>query len=388
MKVLFLARWYPNKYDSMFGLFIERHALAVSKYCDIRVIYIHADELCEQKYNYEFEADKNIKVLRVYYRKPKADLLHIYKFLNIFRYLKSCITAYRLMEKQYGKPDIIHVNVLTRIGLLALYVKMLKDIPYIITEHWSRYLSITDTYKGFLRKIITSVIVKKAFAVTTVTQNLNFAMLEHKLKNINYYLIPNVVDTDLFVPAIKTEKHEKVIITHVSCFEDRSKNISGLIRVMKKLSETRQDFECRLVGDGINMGQLESYTTELGLKDKFVFFDGLLEGKHIVNALQKTDFLLMFSNYENFPVVLSEALSCGIPVVATNVGGIHEFITEDYGRLVKAGDEDELLHAVIKMMDDYKTFDRDKLRQYAVDNFSNHRVSRQFMEIYDHCLSK
>ena len=216
-----------------------------------------------------------------------------------------------------------------------MYLKKSKGIPYIITEHWSRYISITNTYQGYMRKIVTSYIVKNACAVTTVTNNLKMAMLKCKLKNSNYCIIPNVVDTNLFITGNKTEKHEKVIMTHISCFEEKSKNISGILRVIKKLSDIRQDFECRLVGDGIDRMKSETYALELGIKDKFVFFDGLLEGEDIVKAIEKTDFLLMFSNYENFPVVINEALSCGIPIVATDVGGISEIINEDFGMLVK-----------------------------------------------------
>lgn len=387
MKVLFLARWYPNKYDSMYGLFIERLARAVSEYCDIRVLYIHPDKQPKEMYNYEFETIGKLRVLRVYYRKPKADFLKTYKIINLIRYLKSCYSGYRLLEKESGKPDIIHVNVLTRIGILALYLNKSKGIPYIITEHWSRYLSITDTYKGFVRKIVTAYIVKNAYAVTTVTNNLKLAMLNHKLKNRKYYVIPNVVDIDLFVPGNKAEKQKKIIITHISCFEDISKNILGMLRVIKKLSDIRQDFECRLVGDGIDWLKSECFAMELEIKNNFVFFDGLLEGKDIIKAIQKTDFLLMFSNYENFPVVLNEALSCGIPIVATDVGGISEHINEDFGMLVKAGNEEELLNVVLKMMDNYKNYDSEKLRKYAVYNFSKDKVAQQFMEIYNQCLS-
>ena len=42
--VLYLPRWYPNRYDPMPGLFIERHGLSVLKHCDISVLYVHADD--------------------------------------------------------------------------------------------------------------------------------------------------------------------------------------------------------------------------------------------------------------------------------------------------------------------------------------------------------
>ena len=57
MKILFMSHWYPNRYDKMFGLFVQKHAEAVSIYCDVAVLYVHADEnikdfeLIKQKIN-------------------------------------------------------------------------------------------------------------------------------------------------------------------------------------------------------------------------------------------------------------------------------------------------------------------------------------------------
>ena len=69
MKVVFLARWYPHKYDPMFGLFVQRHAEAATLYNDVSVIYVHPDPNASQAFELERREEKGVDVVRVYYKK-------------------------------------------------------------------------------------------------------------------------------------------------------------------------------------------------------------------------------------------------------------------------------------------------------------------------------
>jgi glycosyltransferase involved in cell wall biosynthesis len=111
-------------------------------------------------------------------------------------------------------------------------------------------------------------------------------------------------------------------------------------------------------------------------------FRGLLEGTPLVKSYQECDFLLMFSNYENMPVVISEAFSCGKPVLATRVGGIPEYITPQSGRLVNAADEQALYTTLNEMLDTCRSFDGVWIRNIALENFSVEAVERQLQHLY------
>ena len=133
---------------------------------------------------------------------------------------------------------------------------------------------------------------------------------------------------------------------------------------------------------------MRAFAHELGIYDKIVYFDGLLEGDAIAVALRQARFLVIFSNYENMPVVINEAFASGIPVVATRVGGIAEHVDAQKGMLVDAGDENSLIRGLSQMLDQSETYDHKAIRQYAVDNFSIEAIAAQFVAIYTAIASK
>ncbi len=382
-KILFLARWYPDRYDPMMGLFIKRHAEVAAGFADIAVLYLRAAPDKPIGYEIDHNVENEVVTTIVYYGTKSILPSFLIKRISGLLFAIAFIKGYRFLLDTYGKPEIIHVNILTRLGLFALCLRKLHGIKYVITEHWSRYLPITGTYKGLLRKYLTKVVVRNASAVSTVSENLAEAMQSHGLAQRHYIVLPNVVDTEDYTPVLNKPQNRKKRLIHISCFEDLSKNISGMLRAISNLAKLRDDFECIMVGEGIDLEKMKSLVVELNLNESQVRFTGLLEGAKVVEAYQSADFMVMFSNYENMPVVISESLSCGLPVIATSVGGIPEYINETNGKLVSAGDEVALLDAINFMLDHSSDFDKQEIRKNAVDVFSIEAVSQKLQELYD-----
>lgn len=399
--IVFLARWYPHRYDPMFGLFVQRHAEAAALFNDITVIYCQqtcrdasiTPEKNEQSVidtsnhhtNKKFEIvrtlENNVDTIRVYYKKPKNKILSLLRFYRAnmigLRLSKSPVETHGRVSK---KTDLIHVHVLTRLGVIAWIQKLLHKTPYIITEHWSRYLPGND-FSGFLRKIFTKIVVRNAKTVTVVTENLGNAMKSHGLRNDNYVILPNVVNLDLFHINCKDVSHTSTKIIHISCFEDKSKNISGLLESLKMIDDKGIDFQCTLIGDGMDFDLMKTKAEELQLINK-VSFTGLLEGQALADELASGDFLVLSSNYENMPVVILEALASGLPVVSTNVGGIKEMIDETKGILVEPRDKEALAEAIMKMIETHQNYDAEFLRNSVIERYGYESVGRFLDKIY------
>ncbi|MBL0341949.1 MAG: glycosyltransferase [Bacteroidetes bacterium] len=91
---------------------------------------------------------------------------------------------------------------------------------------------------------------------------------------------------------------------------------------------------------------------------------------------------VMFSNYENLPCTIVESLASGVPVISTNVGGISEYITPEFGLLIQPRDEAGLKNALIFALDHPEKFDKIKMRNFAIKNFSMEESGKLFNEIY------
>ena len=204
IKVLFISAWYPHRYDSMSGLFVRKHAEAVSLYCDVTVLYVHPDEqidtfeIVERKHN-------NLREVIVYYPVNTKNVFS--KMFKTIHYTRVYRKGYKRIVQSGFSPDIVHSNILTRTGAMAYLHKIWKGIPYVVMEHWSRYLPNRQEYNGFIRKKITENVVKHAAAVMPVSEMLKKAMLDHRLHNPNYVIINNVVD-DFFFQEIEKKQRE------------------------------------------------------------------------------------------------------------------------------------------------------------------------------------
>lgn len=386
--VLFLPRWYPHRYDPMFGLFVARHAKAAAANAKISVLYVHPDD--KQMTDFEMETfnEDGVFSLKVYFKKSKLKPALLAGLVNLYRFLICHWKGFRQIKRERGKIDLVHVHVLTRLGVVALFYKIFTGTPYVITEHWSRYHRSVGTYKGFFRKLCTKIVVRRAGAVMPVTENLKEAMLSWGLRNKNYRIVPNVVDVNLFKPAEKAESSPLKNLVHLSCFSDHFKNISGILRVMKQLTEQRTDFHLKLIGDGEDFSNMVQYAGELGLTGKWVTFEGLKENEELVDLLANSDLMIMFSNAENLPVVILESFACGVPVLSTRVGGIHEHLNDERGCLTTPRDEIAFLEVLNKMLDNLDGYDRQKLRDYAVNQFSEEVIEKTLYEIYREILAK
>jgi glycosyltransferase involved in cell wall biosynthesis len=369
------------------GLFIERHARSVAAHARVGVLYVHQDKHIQSgKVEVLVNRDEELLQVRMHFGEMTSRLSPLSRGINAYRYLRCHLMGLKIIKKELGRPDLIHVNVLTRLGVMAMLFKWFTGTPYVITEHWTRYLPHMDNFKGRLRKFITRMVVKRASAVLPVTDNLRRAMESHGLTNPNYRIIPNVVDVEMFRTGDVREADGKKRFIHVSCFEDKQKNISGILRVLKNLSTRRNDWECHMVGEGIHLERLMSYARELGIEGRYVIFHGLKENEELAGMMADAGFQVMFSRFENLPVVILESFACGVPVLSTDVGGIREHLHPELGILIPSENEAELEAKIGYFLDHYKDYDKARLRKYAVEHFSREVIGRQLFEVYSDVL--
>lgn len=391
--VLNLTRWYPHRFDPMPGLFVQRHAEAIALYTDVALVYAHGVMAKPEVPLFDVDVKKKAGVLtaEVYFRLPATNIPLISPAIKLWRFFKAIAKGIGKVKIHDQNFDVIHVHVLTRLGIVALFFKWFYGIPYVITEHWTRYLDQRNDFTGFFRIWLTRLVVKKAAVVTTVSKDLGHAMKKHKLGHPDYRVIHNVVDPIFFAVASKNagkKETSRKELVHVSCFTDIQKNISGLLRVVHMLSVNRDDFHFTMIGDGEDLEKMKNYAVKLKIPEKVLTFTGLLEGRLLAETMAGADALVLFSNYENMPVVINESFVLGVPVISTDVGGIAEMVNENRGRLVAKGDETALTDVLSDFLDGKMFFDKGKIQQFARKQFSKETVGKDLLGIYYDALKK
>ena len=358
MKVLYLTPWYPSKKDEMSGLFVRKHVEAVrAQGVEVRVIFAESWH----------ETGRQWKALR----------------------------------REGWIPDVVQLNVIQKQGLLALWLKKRYGIPYVIVEHWSGYLPENGMFKRLsaIKKRIYRRIAAQAEQVLCVSQRLQQAMQDCGIRAQQWGLIDNVVDGFFFekVESKKTKVESRKVesrktLLHVSCFDERAKNVKGLLRAAKMLSEKRQDWKLVLVGTGVDYTDVRAFADTLDIPEGLLEWTGELTPSEVAERMHEADALVLSSRYETYGVVLAEAAAAGLPILSTPVG-----IAENVANLIvpqeiaqnKPGRMAEFMETILWGQEVRVKSQKLKVEsKKSEERFSADFIGKKLKKSYDSCLHR
>jgi glycosyltransferase involved in cell wall biosynthesis len=374
LNILFLASWYPNKAIPTLGNFIQRHAEAVATRHHVTVLYVCLLADQQEKWKVEESLENGVRTILVYGKKGKFGW-----WKKILGFRKGIEWLKKGNRFQF---DLVHQNVIWPDGWQAWWLKRKEGIPYVITEHWTGFdQSIRNDQSAFL-KPLAKLVAGGASAICPVTNNLAEVMRKFGLQG-RYVIVPNVVDTSIFHPAQIAGSTQKFL--HVSTLNDAHKNISGILRVWKKVSDRYPDIHLEIGGEG-DIRHYSQVADKLGIRKTSLTFFGEKKWREIAKMMSVSHTLILFSNYENLPCVVVEAMASGMTIISTDVGGIKEHVTSDHGILIPRGDENALEEAISEMVQHHHRFDRKEITEYGNHTFSNERVAELYTSVYNLAL--
>lgn len=386
MKVLWLTSWYPNDLDKWNGDFIQRQAHAAALYCNITVIHVEADSqgLLQEPLVKKTNSDGNLTETIVLFKPLRSKIAG--KILNLKRYATHFKAQVEKYIEENGPPDIVHVHVAMKAGMIALWIKKKYNIPYVVTEHWTIYQNNSeDAYadRSAMFKRYTRDIFKNAALVLPVSENLG-ELISRAVTPVAYKRVYNVVDTESFRYDGFREERPFTFI-HVSSLNEQ-KNPEAIIESFVSFHRTYPRSKLIMVGEV--QGDLFQNIIQQNLSANAIQFTGMVPYKEVAHLMKNSDAFVLFSRYENMPCVVLEALCCGLPVITSDVGGLKEVINEENGILVKKYANTALTEAMINLYISYLQFNRQKISSDARTKFSYEMIGKEINDAYEEVLKK
>lgn len=371
MNILHLLSWFPTPEDPTLGNFCIRMVQSLPQDC--RSVILTVGEGTEKKPVLHTQEEEGYLLLQYRVKLPRNRLLRKIRYLLLYR------RGLEQLRRQHYEPDLIHLHVAYPLGIIARMWKKRYGYPYVLTEHWSIYQPQNRSlFKGKMKRSILRT-GKQASMILPVSRNLQQCMESYGIRN-SYRVIYNLADTQLFRLGHPQDVPGKKRMLHISTLKDEVKNFSGILHAVERLRLQRDDFELHVIHD-YPAPEFEAYVRTHGLSD-CVFFHGKKSAAEVAEAMASAHFFLLFSHFENLPCVLVEAFAAGLPVLATEVGGIAEIVSAGRGILVKDGDEEALLHGMDHLLDTAGSYDRQGIRDYALKTFSRESIGAQIRQAY------
>ena len=322
-------------------------------------------------------------------KEPEGSIKNKFEELNIRCYcqdlkgLKGYLDARKIKKIVNDiSPNIIHAHCFRSILFTAFYLKKYKTIA---TIHCDYDIDFVMAYGYFLGKIMSYLMdwsLKKIKLKISVSELLN-NILTNK-KNYELSFVNNGIDTERFKPTenkvklrhkLKLPLNKKIFIW-VGVMIER-KNPLLLINAIKQLHTDRIFVFC---GDGNLFSEIKEATKELNN----VILTGNVD--NIDEYFQASDYYISTSLSEGLPMSVIEAMSCGLPVIISDIEQHKYVLKENSGMLYKTGDTDDLISKIRDILNvDYNLYSS-CARESAKKYFSSNLMSKNYQTKYEELL--
>ena len=294
--------------------------------------------------------------------------------------------------------DLVHVHGHPYLSsLYAAKIAKFLGKPVVLTQHntFIKYEGGIWDHVEWLNDIaVGKQVLKNSDRIITVSNATKRYVLSLGAEMRRLSVLHNGVDIDRFRPlkGLREEKRRKLgiqtnatIILTVRRLVYKN-GIDTLIESATKVLKQDPRLVFLIVGTGPDQTQIKEQATQLGISGHFKLI-GFVTDEELPSYYNAADlFVLPSKSGEGLPLVSLEAMACGLPVIATDVGGIREIIPEAYGKFVPPDSPDIMAEAILE----YSQFDLDQIKQkvraIVEDKYSWDKNVGRLAEIYEQLI--
>jgi glycosyltransferase involved in cell wall biosynthesis len=393
-RVLVLAKSYPNPVFEAQGLWVERLVRQSTNFCEPKVIspIAYCPPLLGLPRYYtrlrSIPQHRWLDGIEVFHPRFFTGPGYSLRPLEAAAYYWAARRVLNRLRPHFPF-DLIHAHFTYPDGYVAVRLSRIFEVPVIITEHnlWGAWMdhnwivrrqTIRAARECMFHVAVSTAVRESIVCVTGESEKLR--------------IISNAVDGSAFTLPKKDIRSRGNQIIFLGAIR-HVKGVDVLLRAVQLLNDAGRDVNLVLVGESYFKDYQREYermrkmSREMGLGNR-VSFVGKKLMPELLRYLQESTLLVLPSHAESFGVVLIEALACGTPVVATRCGGPEDIVNDRVGVLVPPANPELLARGIEGVLDRRESFDPEKLRTYALENFGSEVVGRRLSALYEEALAR
>jgi len=283
------------------------------------------------------------------------------------------------------QPDVIAAHS-SKAGAIGRIIGRLLRIPTIFTAHsWSFTEGVPQKKQRMYRQLEKTVQPLTTKIITVSDYDRKLALTKgiapaHKMLTIHNG-IEQLETPDRTERA--TNKHPNIIM--VARFE-APKRQDLLVQALLELTDI--PWHLQLIGDGSLRPQVENFVKDKGLSERVSFLGNQLD---VSPLLAQSQIFVLLSDWEGLPISIIEAMRAGLPIIATNVGGVNELVTDDdNGFLIPREDHSLLKHRMLQLLTNPALCEKmgDASERRFLRNFTFSPMYQKTVSIYEQAILK
>jgi len=393
MNILLVSNSYPGKNSSVASQFVRQQALALEQH-DYNIVILALEVIGLRRLKKKNWFLSLINGARLSHNKEGL-VLHVpilripfLDQLNVYIWKRIIYKAYKKYIKPNFCPDLIHAHFMIWGGVISGFLSQKEEVPFLVTEHSTSYQrALLSRYQ----KQLIAQLASHSSANLCVSPSLSkeFLKVAGPVKTI---IVPNLVDTEVWTPNKVSSKERDacsvVKLLTIALIEEK-KGIDVLLHSFKLALELDNNIELIIGGSGSLLTHYKNLAAQLGITDNVTFL-GLLTHEQVKFHMGLADAFILLSRVETFGVVFIEAMSMGLPVIATRCGGPEEFVDNNNGILLEIEKIDQSAQAINEMVVRVRSnyYNSEHIRKKILNTFSKRAVIRKLSGVYDAVLGR
>ena len=382
MNILIVSHGIPSKDDPQWGCFEFDQAQAL-KSLGHKVIVAAVDgryRRIKRKRGITHRVIDGIDTYLVYWFPLK--ILSFFKMLQLWVRPQMALMIFDRIVRDEGIPDIIYAHYLFGMKDMSKVHIKYPMIPIVGIEHWSKMNQDSISKDLYSHGVIAYNTVDRLLAVSN---SLKDRIKKHFNKDAD--VVYDMLGQE-FINSCMNKKNIGSTFRFIAVGSlYQIKRYDMLIRAFAQSGLSNENCGVVIIGDGEEKRSLHLLIRELGLEEK-VLLVGRKNKQEIINYLRECHVFVVSSSSETFGVACVEALSQGLPAIATRCGGPEEFISEKNGIMVPTDDSDALADAMRYMFCNYERFDSEAISEDCRKRFAPNVIAERLDQIFEEEIQK